>query len=137
MATVYKTRQRQAVLEYIKKFNDRQFSALQIAEGVKDEGIGKSTVYRQISYLLEEGLIRRFRGKDGKSVLYQYTGDVCCRDHFHLKCKNCGKLVHLDCKHIEHLRHHIMDEHEFTIDMLSTVLYGFCKECKKGSEENL
>ncbi len=130
MASGYKTRQKQSVLSFIKINSDRQLTAAEIANGVEAENIGKSTVYRQISNLCEEGKIRRFRGENGKKVLYQYTGEHKCHDHFHLKCQHCGKLIHLDCDHIDELRHHIMSDHDFSIDMISTVIYGTCKDCQ-------
>ncbi len=127
----YKTRQKQGVLSFFKERPNCQLTAAEIADGLKAQNIGKSTIYRQISNLCEEGKIRRFRGADGKSVVYQYTGEHRCHDHFHLKCQNCGKLIHLDCKHIDHLRQHIQLEHEFSIDMISTVIYGTCKDCRE------
>lgn len=130
----YNTKQKQAVLGYLKKFTDRQLSAAEIAEGVEKEGIGKSTVYRQIKSLCQEGSVRRFRGSDGKQVLYQYFSGRECSEHFHLKCNVCGKVVHLDCRHIDEFRGHIIDKHGFYIDTLSTVIYGCCGECAKAKE---
>ncbi len=130
MANGYKTRQKQSVLRFIKSNSNRQLTAAEIASGVEAESIGKSTVYRQIANLCEEGKIRRFRGENGKKVLYQYTGEHQCHDHFHLKCQACGRLIHLDCKHIDNLRHHIKNDHDFSIDMISTVIYGTCSDCR-------
>ncbi|MBQ5321562.1 MAG: transcriptional repressor [Oscillospiraceae bacterium] len=127
---VYQTKQRLRLISFLEKNTDRQLSASEIADGVCENGKGKSTVFRQIKSLCEEGNLQRFRGEDGKSVLYQYGGGKC-HMHFHLKCVNCERIIHLDCDHIDHLKSHIKAEHGFFVDPAKTVLYGLCSNCKE------
>lgn len=126
----YQTKQRLRLISFLEDNKDRQLSASEIAFGVSENGKGKSTVFRQIKSLCEEGILQRFRGEDGKSVLYQYGGGNC-HSHFHLKCINCEKIIHLDCEHIDHLKSHINSEHGFFIDPSKTVLYGVCSTCRE------
>lgn len=58
-----------------------------------------------------------------------------CREHYHLKCTECGKLIHAECKFLSELSAHIYNEHGFKVDGSRTVLYGVCGDClkRKGS----
>jgi len=126
----YKTSQKAAVLDFMRLNRDRQYSVNEIVENVTSEGVGKSTVYRLVSRLAEEGALRRFTGDDCHSAVYQYVGDHHeCDGHFHLKCTGCGKLVHLDCGRMAELAEHIGVSHAFSIDMKKTVIYGTCAAC--------
>lgn len=133
---MYNTKQKQTLIDFLKKNKNKHFSIKEISQYVTENRIGKSTIYRLIDKMTAEGSIRRFRGNDGKSVLYQYIGDSDeCNGHFHLKCTSCGLLIHLDCKHITYLNEHINEHHQFTIDIGKTILYGLCSKCKKGGEK--
>ena len=136
--TIYSTKQRRTILDFLQSNADKQVSAAQIASAVCSQSeIGKSTVYRQLDKLLDEGIIKRFKGKDGRSVLYQYISiDKHCNEHFHMKCVICGKIFHLDeCLHIDNFRKHIFDEHKFNIDIQATIFYGNCSDCSEGVQK--
>ncbi len=136
MKQEYATRQKQLLIDFLRRNRDRQLSMADVADGVKNDNIGKSTVYRQVANLCEEGVLRRFRGNDGKSVVYQYVGHFGgCDSHFHLKCSACGKVIHLDCEQIMKLREHILKGHGFLIDLKDTVLYGVCDSCRITEDE--
>ena len=127
----YHTKQKQSVLDFFALHPHKQFSAKEIAEQVKEQSkIGESTVYRLIKKLTESGEIRRFSGKNVKSVVYQYAGNhEHCHEHFHLKCTECGEFIHLDCKLMKTFGDHCSAHHGFTIDPLKTVFYGVCEAC--------
>ena len=101
---MYNTKQKQVLIDFFKKNNDRHYSIKEIADAISNNKIGKSTVYRLVDKMTTDGTIRRFRGNDGKSVLYQYIGEHSeCNTHFHLKCTGCGILIHLDCDYMSSL----------------------------------
>lgn len=132
MKNEYNTKQKQILIDFFSSHSEHQLSAGDVALGVKDKGIGKSTVYRQINNLCVDGTIKRFRGDDGKSVLYQYLGrENHCDSHFHLKCTCCGTLIHLNCDSIMKLKNHIKQEHGFTVNVGDSVIYGICSKCSK------
>ena len=129
---MYKTKQKKQLAEFFKNNTSKQLSVNEIVMGVCPNGTGKSTVYRLISKMVEDGLLIRLRGDDGKSILYQYAGEgTGCAEHFHLKCTECGKLIHLDCDLFDKVGNHIKEEHQFIIDTKKTVLYGLCTDCNK------
>ncbi len=129
---MYNTKQKQILIDYFKKNADKHYSIKEISDAISQKGIGKSTVYRLIDKMTADGSIRRFRGNDGKSVLYQFIGEHHeCNSHFHLKCLECGLLVHLDCEYMSSLNKHINEHHSFDIDTSKTILYGMCSTCQK------
>lgn len=129
---MYKTKQKQILLNFLKENTNKHFSIKEITDVVSRQNVGKSTIYRLIDKMTEDGTMKRFRGNDGKSVLYQYIGEHHeCNNHFHLKCTKCGILIHLECEHITSLNHHINKHHKFDIDTGKTILYGICSNCKE------
>ena len=136
MKNTYQTKQRKAVLNYLKENREHVYSIGEIADVVSHEHeIGKSTVYRLIHQLEEEGMIRLFREEGGKSFLCSYIGEVShCNEHFHLKCSGCGLLFHTDCKLLGEIQQHFLEEHSFVIDPEKTVFYGLCEKCRGEAE---
>ena len=129
---IYKTSQSEILLGFLRAHPDEEFSTEEITCALEGEAIGKSTVYRLISKLCARGEILRTRGENGKRILYRYIDKSHdCDEHFHLKCRDCGKIIHLDCDLMEELRSHIAGEHGFRLDARSTVINGVCAECEE------
>jgi Fur family ferric uptake transcriptional regulator len=130
----YSTKQRGAVLEYLRAARDRHVTAAAIAAHFADteagERVGRTTVYRQLERLEREGLIRKYAG-DANVACYQYTGgdEETAQEHYHLKCESCGGLFHLQCRTLERIAEHILREHGFSVDSRKTVYYGICGAC--------
>lgn len=131
LKSAYNTKQHSALMDYIEHNSHRTFSVRDITDSICDaHNIGKSTVYRLVSRLVDEGILQRMNGDDGKSVVYRYTSDKHkCNSHFHLKCEVCGKFEHLDCDIFSDVRSHIKSHHGFDIDTKKTVIYGLCSQC--------
>ncbi|MBO5006994.1 MAG: transcriptional repressor [Clostridia bacterium] len=131
---IYKTSQREILLGFLRSHPDEDFSTEQITEALSGREIGKSTVYRLISKLCDDGQILR-TSAGGKKVLYRYIDKThACDSHFHLKCRDCGKILHLDCELMEKFCEHIAGEHGFKLDPRSTVINGICAECENKGE---
>ena len=134
----YKTKQKSLILDCIKLTAGKHFTADDIAEMLDEKGqhVGKATVYRHLDRLLSDGEIKKYT-LDGKvGACYQYSGENTC-EHFHLKCVECGKLIHADCTFLDKLSSHIADEHGFVIDGTRTVFYGRCSQCSDRTVEIL
>lgn len=80
----YLTRQRKRLLEYLSEHTDEQISARQIAEDLAADQISISAVYRNISALEEEGLLKRSVREGTREVFYQYIASEACKDSLHL-----------------------------------------------------
>ena len=130
----YKTKQREKMQEFLKENSHKHFTAYDVCNYFKDKGeaIGTTTVYRQLDALYKEGVIKKYVLDESSSACYEYDD---CHDHdehsrcYHLKCTECGKLIHLSCEEIELFEHHIAEDHGFAIDPTRTVFYGLCAEC--------
>ena len=129
---VYNTEKRSEITALMSRNPDRVFTIEEISLSVAPDGRGKSTVYRIISKMVNEGLVRRISDGKTRRVTYQYLGCAHCSEHLHLKCTLCGALTHLECGMSEELLHHIESTHRFKVDNTATVLYGLCGACQKG-----
>ncbi len=127
----YNTRQQELILSYIKQNASEHLTADAIASALKDEQVGKTTVYRCLERLCKQHTVRKYILSEGKSACYQYALGEDCHRHFHLKCLRCGRLIHAECEQLAQIEEHICLEHDFDIDASRTVFYGICGECKK------
>ncbi len=129
----YKTKQKNFVLDCFKKHEDESITAQKLMEYLREQNIsvGMATIYRHLSKLTDDGMIRKFTNDEGESATYRYSDKKRdCKNHFHLVCNGCGKLIHLECANLSSLYSHILSEHNFKVDTEKTVFYGTCTECK-------
>lgn len=127
----YNTKQQEIILSCLKNSRGEHMTADDVYFRLKQHGetVGRTTVYRHLDKLTEQGTLRRFTIGDNISACYQYSDGSHCCDHYHLKCSSCGKLIHIECEFMDELSAHIYDDHKFTLDGSKTVLYGLCEEC--------
>ena len=125
----YRTRQRDLLVNYLRTHAAaRPMAAREIAQGMP--AVGETTVYRGLERLLVDGVVRRYPGDEGGYV-WQYVGSGSdCSSHVHLKCTECGEVVHMTCDFLRELTAHIADHHNFSLDPGRTVLYGVCGRCR-------
>ena len=138
MKQEYSTKQRGAILELISN-SSTHITATEIINHLKESGqrVSVATVYRTLDKLEGEGIVKKMNFGDSKGACYQYTSDRECTQHFHLKCVECGELIHLSCDFLKRMEKHIFDEHSFVISSGKTVIYGRCAKCSgHKSEEN-
>ena len=56
--------------------------------------------------------------------------------HFHMLCRRCGNLMHVDCALMRTMSEHLMKDHGFMLDPRETILVGVCEKCRGvGGEE--
>jgi len=132
----YNTKQQDAILSVLKKSRGKHVTADEIYLKLIHQGnpVGKTTVYRHLEKLTADGTIRRFSLGDNSSACYQLS-DSHCTEHYHLKCSDCGKLIHVECDFLDELSKHLMADHSFELDKCKTVLYGICSDCAKGEKK--
>ena len=127
----YQTKQRRRLLEYLSAHTDEQITARQIADALAKESISISAVYRNLSALEEEGLLKRSVREGTREAFYQYIAARECKDSLHLSCRVCGKSIHLGEREAEQLIHGALESTGFQIDKAETILYGVCADCRK------
>ena len=119
----YNTKQKNEIISFFKNHADKSFTPDEVYEGVCFAGIGKSTVYRITASLAEAGILRRERDGRGGKCTYQLIQCHDCHEHLHLKCRECGRLVHLDESISTALGESLKSTIGFSLDE-STMLYG-------------
>ena len=120
----YKTKQREALLDFLKTEN-RCVTADEIITSL---GASKATVYRGLEHFVSEGVVLRYSGVVGEGATYRYNKSHS--GHFHLKCTGCGKTVCADCGFIKQMEEHFMAHHGFGLSHSQTVFYGVCADCR-------
>ena len=127
----YNTKQKIRIIAFFRSNPDKSFTSDEIIAQLSDSGVAKSTVYRIISSLSEEGLLRKTQdGGNGKSS-YLLMDCEGCRHHLHLKCLECGRLVHLEGGVSLELERTLKELQNFELDE-NTMLYGRCGGCRSG-----
>lgn len=103
----------------------------QIADALTQENISLSAVYRNLSDLEADGLLKRSVREGTRDVFYQYIAAEECKDSLHLSCRVCGKSIHLGDAEAERLLDSTLKSTGFQIDKTETILYGVCADCRK------
>ena len=132
----YNTRQKRDMLAFLTGNSMKHYTLDELMGAMRDEGIaaGKTTVYRFMETLAEQGRVRKYQNQN--EWLYQYIeDDAHCDSHLHLMCRECGALYHVDCELVGQLAGHILDEHNFVLDAKRTILVGVCGECAARMKE--
>ncbi len=128
----YNTRQKSLLLAFLREHPDSSYTAEELAQGLLvaygEEAPGKSTVYRLLSALAAEEQLRTFTKKGSRRSFYQIN--ECDHEHLHLKCTDCGKLIHMEENNTHKLLRQILMQDEFAVDEHQTVLFGRCRECR-------
>jgi Fur family transcriptional regulator, ferric uptake regulator len=127
------TSQRRLLLEVLRQ-SEGHLDAKEIYRraGEKDSSISLATVYRSLKLFKDNGLIDEIR-----------LGDCCCyyeirqsKNHQHLICECCGKIVEFENEHFNKLLEDVKEKYSFKISKAHLFLEGVCPECKgKNSRE--
>lgn len=131
---IYKTRQKDEITRCLSSFGEKHFTAADVVARLAASGsaIGQATVYRTIDRLAASGELRKYIVDGSTAACYQKSGGKTgCREHFHLKCEGCGRLIHVECDELAKIASHMEKEHGFAVDSSKTVFYGICRECRK------
>ena len=102
--------------------------------GERGEQIGRTTAYRYLESLAEQGEVRRYQNLRGITLYQHVAAHAACSEHLHLMCKKCGRLYHVDCSLVRQMFAHISEDHGFELDPRESVLVGICSTCAKGEE---
>ena len=127
----YKTKQRETVLAYLKDSGEC-LSADDIINGVGGN-VSKTTVYRCLEHFVSDGSVSKFISGVGESSKYRYNGSH--KEHFHLKCTECGSTACVDCGFITRMDEHFLNHHGFAVNRTQTTFYGLCRICGRKRAE--
>ncbi|MDO5408825.1 MAG: transcriptional repressor [Lachnospiraceae bacterium] len=130
----YRTKNREMMLAYLKANKDRTVYVSDIHDYMKEQGVNVNitTIYRFLDKLQEEHRILKYAVEKGESAGFQYVGEGhSCEAHLHIKCSECGRVVHLDCGFMDEIRSHLEQYHHFQLQCSGSSLFGICDECRQ------
>jgi len=119
------TAQRLAVLRAVA--GQPHITADAVAEVVRAEigAISLQSVYDALSVLVAEGFIRRIQPAGSAARFEDRVGD----NHHHLICRDCGRLVDVDCAVGSAPCLTAADDKGYEIDEAEVAYWGRCPEC--------
>ncbi|MBP3381693.1 MAG: transcriptional repressor [Clostridia bacterium] len=128
----YRTAQKQTLIAFLRENAETAFTvdALAVALG-GENGVGKSTLYRLLPALVQSGEVKRFYKEKSRTAVYQAVGCRHCDEHLHLKCTDCGKLLHLNDDASAAVLRNVLRGSHFAVDEKQTVLFGRCETCRR------
>jgi len=98
-----------------------------VYEGVKKKltRISKATVYQNLKFLANKGLIQEVNIKGVSRFEPNIT------PHHHIICKNCGSIVDFESKDLTDFSLEVIKKKkEFKIESTNTNFFGICNKCK-------
>ncbi|MDD4377018.1 MAG: transcriptional repressor [Eubacteriales bacterium] len=135
----YKTSSRTKIMDYLIKNNNKTVSVSDINLHLKDIGcpVNLTTIYRYMDKLTTDGTVKKYVSEKGNKATFQYVerGNKCDQ-HLHLKCTECGTVIHLDCHFMDEIAEHIQKDHDFNLKCKNSILFGTCKSCKAKIQQN-
>jgi Fur family transcriptional regulator, ferric uptake regulator len=126
------TREREIILKELEAREDH-FNAEKLYSILNKKGIrvSRPTIYRTLKLLEQFHLIERL---DVKKSCYYYEPKYQRKDHGHLICEQCGKIIDFSWEGFEKLKSEVSKEREFKTDSISIHVFGICGTCQQGSK---
>ena len=103
-----------------------------VAEAVRSEigSISLQAVYNALADLTENGLLRRIQPAGSPARYERRVGD----NHHHLICRECERMVDVDCAAGPAPCLTAAEDFGFAIDEAEVIYWGRCPDCAGGSE---
>lgn len=126
----YSTKQESLIINFFERNKDAQFTADEVCDSIRCDGISRATIYRRLERLVDDGVLIKFSFDGKSSSCYKYcidehtSGSTC-----HFICTKCKNVQHVDCHLLEGLQNHLFCDHNLNIDSTRTVFYGVCGGC--------
>ena len=91
--------------------------------------VSRQAVFDALAVLADKGLIRRIQPARSAARYEDRVDD----NHHHLVCRDCGRMVDVDCAAGYRPCLDVDDDHGFAIDEAEVIYWGFCPACQKAS----
>jgi len=119
------TAQRLAVLRAVSVHPHITADAVADVARVEIGAISRQSVYDALSLLADRGLIRRIQPAGSPARYEGRVGD----NHHHLICRECGRMVDVDCAAGVTPCLTAGEDHGFEITEAEVIYWGRCPEC--------
>jgi Fur family peroxide stress response transcriptional regulator len=120
------SKQRIRILELLRS-TEIHPSADWLYEKLKNEfpRLSFGTVYRNLSVLIEQGLIKKIHFG---STFDRFEANI--KPHYHLICESCGKILDFEMPIYDDLNFQAKQRTNFIIHHHKLEFFGLCEECK-------
>ena len=128
------TRSKTLILQCLQSLGGNHITAEELFDMLKDKNtpVAKSTLYRFLSQLEQDGLVKKYFIGENSCACYQFIGENSdCHEHFHLLCRQCGEVTHFENPSLEKLIKNLDSTNNFCIDIKDSPFYGTCQTCTK------
>jgi len=125
------SKQRELVLQTVLE-NPIHPTADDVYEQVRRQNpkISLGTVYRNLNFLSEMGMIRKISMPVGSD---RFDGRL--DEHYHMACTCCGRVFDMECGALRELDRQILDLQGFQVRDRHLLLTGLCRDCRQAQEE--
>lgn len=134
MKNTYKTRAREYIIAYLKDNSDKRFTAREIFNYIKEscDEVNRTTIYRNLDRLCEQGELLRFKEPNQDAWYYQYSKEhKHCDKHIHAQCSECGKIFHLENPFVDEFEEKLHSVYGLDINASKTIIIGKCDKCRQ------
>jgi Fur family ferric uptake transcriptional regulator len=124
-ADIKYTNQRIEILDFLREF-DGHPTVDDVFEGVRQKltRISKATVYNNLRFLSEKGLIKEVNVKG----VSRFESNMI--PHHHTMCLECGEMKDYESEELcEYAMKLAAEIEDFKIESADTNFYGICKKC--------
>jgi Fur family transcriptional regulator, ferric uptake regulator len=122
-----KTPERETIIEEIFSIHDHfDVDELFLRLRNKRKRVSKASLYRTIPLLIESGLIKEVYFEDGHLHYEHIYGH---KDHSHLRCNRCGRIIEFADDEIRTLQKRIGKKYDFAVTAHRFELIGYCPQC--------
>lgn len=127
------TKEREIILKELETRKDH-FNAEKLYSSLSRKGprISRPTIYRTLKLLERFHLVEKL---DIKKNCFYYQPLYEKRDHGHLICQRCGKIMDFSCMSLENLKLEVYKDKDFKMDSISIQVFGLCANCEKASKK--
>jgi Fe2+ or Zn2+ uptake regulation protein len=123
------TKERETILKELEARKDH-FNAERLYSALNRKGakVSRPTIYRTLKLLEKLHFIERL---DIKKNCFFYEPIYQKKEHGHLICEQCGRIVDFPWESIENLKSEVYKEKGFKPDNISIHIFGVCEACRE------
>ena len=99
----------------------------------KGEKVSRPTIYRTLKLLEKLYFIERF---DIKKNCFYFEPLSQKKDHGHLICERCSKIIDFTSRGLEILKSEVGKSSDFKLNNISVQIFGLCGNCQKAIKPN-